>query len=166
MIFQWKSPALECADVLDPSVALSLPLQPTSTIPTSAQGTWLKKITNLCKTFVCAKFCPNHVSRCGAKVFEAEKVATGVGPFHKSCYRCSNQFPCFGCAHLNSPNSNHPDALSVKSTWARSPAMGGQMGKYTAQCAIRSYKVLNQSRALLALSGALYNMMRHCIAGL
>ena len=34
--------------------------------------------------------CPNIVSRCGAKVFEAEKVATGVGPFHKSCYRCSN----------------------------------------------------------------------------
>ena len=63
--------------------------------------------------------------------------------------------------HLNSPNSNHPDALSVKSTWARSPAMGGQMGKYTAQCAIRSYKVLNQSRALLAPSGALYNMMCH-----
>ena len=34
--------------------------------------------------------CPNIVSRCGAKVFEAEKVATGVGPFHKSCYRCWN----------------------------------------------------------------------------
>ena len=28
-------------------------------------------------------------------MFEAEKVATGVGPFHKSCYRCSNQFPNF-----------------------------------------------------------------------
>ena len=35
-------------------------------------------------------------------------------------------------------NSTPPDALSVKFTWAKSPAMGGQMGRSTALCAIRS----------------------------
>ena len=31
---------------------------------------------------------PSMCPRCGGKVFQAEKVATSVGPFHRSCYRC------------------------------------------------------------------------------
>jgi len=31
---------------------------------------------------------PDMCPRCGGKVFEAEKIATSVGPFHRSCFRC------------------------------------------------------------------------------
>ena len=86
--FQPKSPALEFVDVLDPLVELSLLRLPTLMTLTCAQGTWLQN-----HKFVKNDW-PNIVLRCGAKVFEAEKVATGVGPFHKSCYRCRNMsFP-------------------------------------------------------------------------
>ena len=31
---------------------------------------------------------PDMCPRCGGKVFEAEKMMTSVGPFHRSCFRC------------------------------------------------------------------------------